>query len=139
MEKIKMHVAIPSNIPGGLIPGGLDADRAEHFGHCDLFTVVDINENNEVKSVEIVKNVPHDADGCMAPALVLQDSDVKSIIVSGMGARPMQGFNEVGITIYYADQKQLPNVTSVVENLLAKKLPVMHCDQACTGSGNCHH
>ncbi len=102
-------------------------------------TVVDINENNEVADVKIVKNVPHDAGGCMAPVKVLQNSDVEAIIVSGMGARPMQGFNQVGITIYYADQKQVPNVASVVENLLAKKLPVMHVDQACTGSGNCHH
>ncbi len=129
-----MRVAIPTNMPGGL-----EAARSEHFGHCDLFTVVDINENNEVADVKIVKNVPHDAGGCMAPVKVLQNSDVEAIIVSGMGARPMQGFNQVGITIYYADQKQVPNVASVVENLLAKKLPVMHVDQACTGSGNCHH
>ena len=36
-----MKVAIPSEKPGGL-----HASRSEHFGHCDVFTVVELKENS---------------------------------------------------------------------------------------------
>ena len=40
-----MLVAIPSESPGGLT-----AVVAAHFGHCDAFTLV-ILENNEIKAI----------------------------------------------------------------------------------------
>ena len=40
-----MKVAIPT-----LGKGGLDCERSGHFGHCDCFTVVDV-ENGEVGAV----------------------------------------------------------------------------------------
>ncbi len=128
-----MRVAIPSNNPGGI-----DAARSEHFGHCDVFTVVEL-EDKQAGSVSIVQNVPHGSGGCLGPVTVLQDAGVDAIVVSGMGARPMQGFSEAGITVYYADNKQIKDVKSAVEKLSGSGLPVMNPDQACKGSGNCHH
>jgi predicted Fe-Mo cluster-binding NifX family protein len=129
-----MRVAIPSNAPGGL-----DAKRSEHFGHCDLFTVINLDGNNGITGVEMVENSGHEAGGCLVPVKILQDAKVDAIVVGGMGARPMMGFSEVGITVYYADPNRIPDVGLAVENLTAGNLPVMRSDQACSGSGNCHH
>ena len=46
-------IAIPS-----AQPGGLEAPLGAHFGHCDLYTLVAV-ENGKVKDVHVVPNVPH--------------------------------------------------------------------------------
>ncbi len=58
---MKTLVAIPSSIPGGL-----DAPLGAHFGHCDLYTLVNV-EDGQVGAVQTVPNVPHQQGGCMAP------------------------------------------------------------------------
>ncbi len=50
---MKAIVAIPSTLPGGL-----DAELGAHFGHCDLYTVVKL-EQGEIKDVRVLPNVPH--------------------------------------------------------------------------------
>lgn len=129
-----MRVAIPTNALGGL-----DASRSGHFGHCDVFTVIDISPDNTMADVTTIDNIAHDAGGCMAPVTLLKDAKVEAIVVAGLGKRPMQGFSEVGIAVYYADQEKVADVKSVFENMVAKKLPVMHPEQVCKGSGNCNH
>lgn len=128
-----MIVAIPSNNPGGM-----DASRSEHFGHCDVFTVVQLEEN-EATEIRVVENVPHGSGGCTEPVSILKDAGVTAIVVAGMGARPMQGFFEAGITVYFADNGLVPDVKSAVTKLSGVGLPEMHPTQACKGSGNCHH
>ena len=54
-------VAIPSDQPGGLF-----AQVSQHFGHCDLYTLVEIT-NGEVSKVSTLPNMPHEHGGCMAP------------------------------------------------------------------------
>ena len=49
---IKTSVAVPS-----CAPGGIDAQISEHFGHCDLFTLVEI-DNAEVTSVDFFPASP---------------------------------------------------------------------------------
>jgi predicted Fe-Mo cluster-binding NifX family protein len=129
-----MRIAIPTNSPGGL-----DAERSDHFGHCDIFTMVDIDEKNEIKAVTIIQNGGHEAGNCLVPVKILQDAGAQSIVVGGMGARPMRGFADAGITVYFADRNSVKTVQDVVHGLAANRLPVMHADQVCQGSGNCHH
>jgi predicted Fe-Mo cluster-binding NifX family protein len=131
---MKMRVAIPTDRPGGL-----DAVRSDHFGHCEIFTVVDLDEHNVVTAVETVANGAHEAGGCLVPVKILHDAGVDAIVVGGMGARPMQGFAEVGIKVYFANRDAVPSVGAVIDHLAAKQLPVMHANQVCQGSGNCHH
>ena len=128
-----MKVAIPSEKPGGL-----QASRSEHFGHCDVFTVVELQENS-VSHVEVGANVPHGAGGCVGPVNLLKDAGVEAIVVAGIGARPMQGFTDAGIRVYYADTSQRLDVDSTVKKFTVGGLPVMHPAQVCKGSGNCHH
>ncbi|MGB3212787.1 MAG: NifB/NifX family molybdenum-iron cluster-binding protein [Desulforhopalus sp.] len=129
-----MRVAIPTNSPGGL-----SAERSDHFGHCDIFTMVEIDENKEIKDVTTIRNGDHEAGGCMVPVKILQDAGAEAIIVGGMGARPMRGFVDAGITVYFADRSSMNTVQDVVRGLTSSQLPVMHADQVCKGSGNCHH
>lgn len=129
-----MRIAIPSNSPGGL-----GASRSDHFGHCDLFTIVDLDENKEVEDVSIIANGDHKAGGCMTPVEVLNKEGITAIIVGGMGKRPMQGFVGVGIDVYFADKNSITAVSEAVEKFIKGQLPVMHVDQVCKGSGSCHH
>jgi len=129
-----MRIAIPSNNPGGL-----EAGRSDHFGHCEVFTIVDLSENNEVENVSTIANGEHKAGGCMVPVKVLEEAGAEVIVVGGMGARPMQGFASVGIKVYFADRGSVKTVGEVVIKFSAGQLPEMHSDQVCKGSGNCQH
>ena len=91
--RTKPRIAVPSELPGGL-----DAQRAGHFGRCACFTLVDIT-GEEVGEVEVLQNAPHTEGGCMAPVLVLAEHNVDAIVVQGIGGRPLMGFNQVGIHV----------------------------------------
>ncbi len=128
-----LFLAVPSNTPGGL-----DAEISEHFGHCDLFTLINIQEG-KVASIDTVANVEHGAGGCMEPVLLLKDQGVQAIVVGGMGARPMQAFAEVNIDVYYAAKNSLKNVQEAVDGLVQGDFPVMRAEQTCKGAGTCHN
>jgi len=127
-----LRIAVPSNNPGGL-----DAQRSDHFGHCDLFTIIEIKDN-AIASVDSLANGEHEAGGCLVPVNLLRDQGVQAIVVGGIGARPLQGFNEVGISVYYADRNTVQNVKTVAEGMIAGQFPVIKPDQTCQGQGNCH-
>jgi predicted Fe-Mo cluster-binding NifX family protein len=128
-----MRLAVPSNSPGGL-----EAGRSDHFGHCDIFTVIDI-DSGSVKDVATVANQAHDAGGCMVPVQLLKDNGVDAIVVGGIGARPLQGFNEVGIAVYFADRNLAQDVQAVINGMVAGKFPLIRSDQTCQGGSNCHN
>ena len=121
------RIAIPS-----MGPGGLDGQRSGHFGHCDVFTMVDI-ENGEIKEVSTVPNQSHVQGGCMVPVNLLAGHSVKALIVGGIGMRPLMGFKEVGIDVYYDATRH--EIRPVVEDLLSGKLPEIGDDQVCGGGG----
>ncbi len=129
-----MRIAVPSNQPGGLA-----AERSDHFGHCDLFTVIDLDDHKQVSEVSTVANGDHEAGGCLVPVQLLHNASVQAIIVGGMGARPLQGFAEVGITVHFADHVAMKTVAEAVAGFAADRLPIMHPSQACKGAGSCHH
>ena len=121
------RIAIPS-----MGPGGLDGERSGHFGHCDVFTMVDV-ENGEIKDVSTVQNQSHVQGGCMVPVNLLADHNVNALIVGGIGMRPLMGFKQVGIDVYYDAER--PQIRPVVEDLIAGKLPSIGDDQVCGGGG----
>lgn len=88
-----IRLAVPS-----AAPGGLGADRSGHFGRCECFTVVDCAEGN-IKKVAVVANLPHIEGGCLAPVNLLQSHGVNAIAVSGIGMRPLMGFQSAGIDV----------------------------------------
>ena len=124
------RIAVPSEGEGGL-----KGVRAGHFGHCQTFTLVDV-ESGEIKRTTTVPNAPHVEGGCMVPVNLLAQHKVNAIIVAGMGMRPLMGFRQVGIDVYFENTK--PSIREVVADLIAGKLQPMGNDLACGGGGH-HH
>jgi len=127
----KGRIAIPS-----VDTGGLDGQRSGHFGHCEVFTLVDI-ENGEITHVSTVQNQSHTEGGCMVPVNLLAQHNVNALIVGGIGMRPLMGFNQVGIDVYF-DAERL-EIRPVVDDLINDKLPLISENQVCGGGGHDHN
>ena len=120
-------VAVPSSMPGGL-----EASLGAHFGHCDLYTVITVAEG-EISQVDTLPNVPHQQGGCMAPVQHLASNGVNLLIAGGMGMRPLMGFQQVGIDVYFGGDSQ--TVGQAVEGLLSGRLPQFTQEFTCGGGG----
>ncbi len=121
------RIAIPT-----IGPGGLEGQRSGHFGHCDVFTFVDV-EGGEIKNISSIPNQSHVQGGCMVPVNLLAENKVTALIVGGIGMRPLMGFKQVGIDVYYDESR--PQIKPVVEDLIAGKLPLISDNQVCGGGG----
>ena len=120
-------IAIPS-----VATGGLNGQRSGHFGHCDVFTLVDV-EGGEIKEVTTIPNHGHVQGGCMVPVNLLAGHKVNALIVGGIGMRPLMGFRQVGIDVYHDETRS--EIRPVVEDLIAGKLPLISDNQVCGGGG----
>ena len=126
----KGRIAVPS-----MEAGGLNGKRSGHFGHCDVFTLVDVKDG-AIEKVSTIANESHVQGGCMVPVNLLANNQVNALIVGGIGMRPLMGFRQVGIDVYHDDQR--PDIRPVVEDLIAGKLPVIDDNQVCGGGGGGH-
>ncbi len=122
------RIAIPSEGEGGL-----DGQRSGHFGHCSVFTLVDV-EDGEIKKVSILANQEHVQGGCMVPVNLLAQHKANALIVGGIGKRPLMGFKQAGIEVYYEASR--PEIKPVVEDMISGKLPQIADNQVCGGG---HH
>jgi predicted Fe-Mo cluster-binding NifX family protein len=120
-------VAIPSTHPGGL-----ESALGAHFGHCDLYTVIEIAEGG-VQEVRTLPNVPHQQGGCMAPVNHLAQNGVQILIAGGMGMRPLMGFNQVGISVLHGGDSQ--TVGEAVDAFLSGSLRQFTTEFTCGGGG----
>jgi predicted Fe-Mo cluster-binding NifX family protein len=120
-------IAIPSTSPGGL-----DSPLGAHFGHCDLYTLVSV-ANNQVQDVKVIPNVPHQQGGCMAPVQYLAEKGAKKLIAGGMGMRPLMVFNQVGIEVYFGGNSK--TVGDAVALLVEGKLTQFSQEHTCGGGG----
>lgn len=123
----RLRIAVPSEGQGGM-----DGLRAGHFGHCDVFTLVDV-EDGEIKEVSVLANKEHVQGGCMVPVQLLAENKVQRLVVGGIGMRPLQGFNQVGIDVYYDGERR--EIRPVVEDMIQEKLPIIAENQVCGGGG----
>jgi predicted Fe-Mo cluster-binding NifX family protein len=119
------RIAVPS-IEGG----GLKGIRSGHFGHCDVFTLIDVDDS-KIKSVSTINNAGHVQGGCMEPVNLLADHQVNALIVTGIGLRPLMGLNKVCIDVFHEVDRV--EIKSVVEDLIAGKLPLIKNNQVCGG------
>lgn len=83
-------IAIPTNTPGGI-----DGQRSDHFGHCEIFTLVAVRDGN-IQEVSTLANVPHQAGGCMAPVGALSDQGGERPGGLRHGGRPFQALRASG-------------------------------------------
>lgn len=121
------RIAVPS-----VEEGGLDGQRSGHFGHCDVFTLIDV-KGGEIEKVSTIPNRSHVQGGCMVPVNLLAQHNVDALVVGGIGMRPLMGFRQMGINVYY-DGLRL-EIRPVVEDLIAGKLSKIEDDQVCGGGG----
>lgn len=118
-------IAVPS-----MHPGGLDAMRSGHFGHCDVFTLVHVDEG-KVSDVSVVHNPPHMQGGCQGPVNLLHQSNANALIVGGIGMRPLMGFRQVGIDVYFGPEGE--TVGAAIDLLLQGKFQLIEPTQVCGG------
>lgn len=117
-----VRIAIPSELPGGL-----QARRSGHFGRCECFTLVDLDDG-AVGQVQVLTNAPHTDGGCMAPVMALAEHMVDAIVVDGIGGRPLMGFNQVGIAVHAGVGA---DVQATVDAYVGGGLPVVGLEGAC--------
>ncbi len=120
-------IAIPSETPGGL-----DASIGAHFGHCDMYTLVSV-DNGAIGDVSVIPNVPHQQGGCMAPVQYLASKGVQQLIAGGMGLRPLMGFNQVGIQVFHGAGAR--TVGEAVQAAIDGKLAQFQQEHTCGGGG----
>lgn len=123
-------IAVPS-----LSPGGLDAAISAHFGHCEIYTLLSVEEG-EVRDVRVIPNVPHQQGGCMAPVNHLAGHGVNVLIAGGMGMRPLMGFHQVGIDVFHCGMSQ--TVGEAARAYLQGSLSAFGQMHTC-GGGDPHH
>lgn len=124
-------VAVPSSMPGGL-----QAPLGAHFGHCDLYTLVSIADG-KIHQVEVIPNVPHQQGGCMAPVQYLAEKGAQALIAGGMGLRPLMGFHQVGIRVFYGGDAA--TVGDAVNAFVQGSLPQFDQQHTCGGGGGGVH
>ena len=123
----RVRIAVPSDGEGGL-----DGMRAGHFGHCDVFTFVDVEEGKIVE-VTTLANKEHVQGGCMVPVNLLAEHKVDALIVGGIGMRPLMGFRQVGIKVYH--EAETRQIRPVIEQMLAGQVQLISENQVCGGGG----
>lgn len=119
-----VRIAIPSDTMAGL-----EAPRSGHFGKCAYYTLVDVNDN-EVVAVQCMQNGGHIAGGCSVPVTLLKGWDVNTVVVAGIGGRPLMGFREEGIEVYAGYGA---TVLETVEAFLQGTIGPIGQDQVCGG------
>lgn len=125
-----MKIAIPSSAPGGL-----DSPHAVHFGHAEAFTLVEVSEQG-VTQVQVLPNQAHAQGGCTAVVSLLKNAGVQALLAGGMGARPLAGFQQVGIEVYFS--QGAPTVGEALRLLTEGSAPRFGPSQTCQGGeGDC--
>jgi len=74
----------------------LQAQVSPHFGRCDSYAIVTIEEER-IKAIDSISNRKHTDCGGSVNALV--ENGVGLMLVAGMGMRPYSAFKELGIEV----------------------------------------
>jgi len=82
---------------------GLNARIAEHFGRAPFYTIVSLDENEEVEKVETVENTGEHFGGEGHIHDNLLKLKPNAIIAYGMGPRGLTGFQDAGIAVLKAN------------------------------------
>jgi predicted Fe-Mo cluster-binding NifX family protein len=128
---MQTRVAVPS-----VNPGGLEAALMPHFGHCDVFTIVTM-QDGVVTETQVLPNMPHEAGGCIAPVKYLADHGITALLAGGMGMRPLQAFLNSGIQVFFAGVGG--TVNKAVQDFSAGRLPAFGDNGLCKGGcGGAH-
>jgi predicted Fe-Mo cluster-binding NifX family protein len=119
-----MKLGVPS-----FKPGGLDAMVSAHFGHCEVFTIVELKGKKIAKAWEMENPSEHN---CKLPAQRLGQEGVEIVLIGGIGRRPLIGMQEMGLKVYIG---ATGNVKDAVSDYLQGFLKLATTEDVCQG---CH-
>jgi ATP-binding protein involved in chromosome partitioning len=112
-----MRVAIP--VTGGKL--------AEHFGHCEQFALIDVDQSRKAVLVKTLVDAPPHQPGLLPQWLAELGAEV--IIAGGMGRMARQLFEQSGIAVVVGTSEKNPEqiVVSYLHGTLS------------TGANFCEH
>ena len=97
-------IAIPS-----MSDSGLESDVCVHYGSCEYFTIVDVNNEN-IASIKAISNFsPEVEHNCTAPSIILKSHNVDTVLVSGIGGRPLMSLVEKKIKVFAGAEGKVSN------------------------------
>lgn len=111
-----MKIAIPT----------MDEKLCRHFGHCDVFTIFEIDSNNQI--IDCKKEIPPPHEPGVLPKW-LGSLNVDVIIAGGMGMRAQQLFSENNVKVVVGAEADKP------EDIINAYLT----DTLITGANVCDH
>ena len=120
-----MKLAIPSETAEGLA-----SIRSGHFGHTPYFTIVEFDDDMNIVSTEVVKNVDHDVYGCGGVIDYALSLGIDAILTVGMGMPPLMRFTESGVIVY--SEVETPYVGDAAKRFAEGKVQRMSPEQACS-------
>lgn len=126
-KKMARTIGIPANGPE------LTDKISEHFGHCNYFVGVELDDNTNMKIAFSLRNDGHSA--CMEPVINMKNKNVTDMIIGGIGGRPYLGFLQVGINLYQGEYGK--SIKENVELLLKGNLKALG-GPSCGQSGQPH-
>ncbi len=87
--------------------GGINARISQHFGRCPFFTVVEVDEDGEIVSIETCENPYYGAHVQGAVPKFILSLGVDAIVSGGMGPRAIMVFEEAGVKAYTTDLERV--------------------------------
>ena len=120
-------IAIPS-----MSDIGLESDICAHFGSCEYFTMVDVNDK-VVTGIRAISNRSPDGEhNCIAPSMILKSQNVDTVLVSGIGGRPLMSLVEKKIKVFAGAAGKVSDAVQDYNDGLLQELST-------NGTCNCSH
>lgn len=111
---------------------GLESDVCVHFGSCEYFTIVNLQDNT-ITGIKVISNrSPDGVHNCAAPSMILKSQDVDTVLVSGIGGRPLMSLAENKIKVFAGVVGKIYDAIQDYNNGLLKELSTK-------GTCNCSH
>jgi predicted Fe-Mo cluster-binding NifX family protein len=120
-------IAIPS-----MSDSGLESDVCAHFGSCEYFTIVDV-QDKAIAGIRAISNGSPDGEhNCAAPSIILKSHNVETVLVSGIGGRPLMSLTEKEIKVFAGAVGKVSDAVQDYNNGLLRELST-------NGTCNCSH
>ena len=94
MSEMGVRIAVPVEDRNGL-----NARLSQHFGRAQYFTVVELDENGKVLSLETVSNKSEHLGGMGKPPQIIMTLRPNAVITYGMGFRALNMFQNANVAV----------------------------------------
>ena len=111
---------------------GLESDVCAHFGSCEYFTIVDVQDKDISGIRAISSGSPDGEHNCVAPSIILKSHNVETVLVSGIGGRPLMSLTEKEIKVFAGAVGKVSDAVQNYNNGLLRELST-------NGTCNCSH